>query len=182
MQSTYTDLYNAEVVAQLQKELGLKNTMEVPRIKKICVNVGMGSYLQKMGKNAQEKVEKNLALITGQKPVVKKSRLSVSNFKVREGMPVGAMVTLRGKRASNFLYKMIHVVYPRVRGFMGVKKNIFDAHGNCSIGFNDYTVFPETPVDDSGKPHGLQVTIVIDSKDPAHSRRLLEVLKFPFRK
>jgi len=118
MKSLLLKQYLEEVAPKLKKEFGLKNDLQVPRIEKIVVNVGMGSYLQKIGKKDGAEVVENVAKITGQKPVIKHARMSVSNFKLREGMPVGAMVTLRGNQAYNFLDKLINIVYPRVRGFV----------------------------------------------------------------
>lgn len=177
------DTYKKEIRAKLQKDLGIKNIMDVPKIEKICVNIGMGSYLQKLGKKDFSLVEKNMTNITGRKPVVRNAKLSVSNFKLREGQPVGISVTLRGNDAYNFLDKMIHIVYPRVRDFRGVDHNIFDTDGNCSLGFKDHTVFPEGIEPENAKEvHGLQVTIVTSTKNKNHSKALLEALEFPFKK
>ncbi len=181
MESQLLERYQKEVVSALQKELGCKNVMQVPRLEKICINVGMGSYLQRGGGKDYSKIEDNIRLITGQKPVVRRARMSVSNFKLREGMPVGISVTLRGKAAYNFLDKTINLVFPRVRGFRGVNRNIFDKQGNCSFGFNDYTVFPEALPDDTGRPFGLQVTVVTTAQNPEGCQKLLEQFKFPFK-
>jgi len=183
MQSTLFERYQKEVRSELQKSLGLANAMEVPKIEKVCVNVGMGSYLQKFGSKDFSDVEKTITLITGQKPVVRRSRMSVSNFKLREGAAVGMSVTLRGKSAYNFLEKIIHVVYPRVRDFRGVTPKVFDKDANCSFGFNDHTVFPEVEIpEDARRVHGLQVTIVTNTKDTEHSKALLGAFGFPFKK
>jgi large subunit ribosomal protein L5 len=183
MKSPLYDQYLNEVRIKLQEEFGIKNPMNVPQIEKICINVGMGSYLQKLSSKDYSLVEQNIINITGRKPVLRKAKLSVSNFKLRQGQPVGMFVTLRKQAAYNFLYKLLHVVYPRVRDFRGVKRNIFDQNGNCSFGFKDYTVFPETTVpEDSRKIHGLQVTIVIKHGDKKQSIRLMELFKFPFMK
>jgi len=183
MQSNLFDRYQKEIKPELQKALGLSNSMQVPKIEKICVNIGMGSYLQKFGSKDFSDVEKNMTLITGQKPVVRRARMSVSNFKLREGSPVGMSVTLRGQAAYNFLEKMIHVVYPRVRDFRGVSAKIFDKDANCSIGLNDHTVFPEVEIpEDARRVHGMQVTIVTNTKNTEHSKALLDAFGFPFRK
>ena len=175
--------YTDEIRGELQKEFGIKNPMQVPKIEKVCINVGMGSYLQKLGSKDFSFVEENITRIAGQKPVVKKAKLSVSNFKLRAGQPVGVNVTLRDQAAYNFLYKLINVVFPRVRDFRGVKRNIFDKDGNLSFGFNDHTVFPEAVVpEDSRRLHGVQVTIVTNSKEQEQNRRLLELFGFPFKK
>ncbi|MCF7812117.1 50S ribosomal protein L5 [Candidatus Gracilibacteria bacterium] len=175
--------YKKEIAHALKKELQIKNILQVPRIEKICVNIGMGSYLQRLNSKDFSFVEENVRLITGQKPIIRYSKMSVSNFKLREGQPIGASVTLRGQAAYNFIDKLIHVVYPRVRDFRGIPRNIFDTKGNCSIGFSDHTVFPEavTP-EDSRRIHGLQVTIVTSADNSEHAGMLLEKMKFPFRK
>lgn len=183
MQSSLYQRYTKEIAPALLKELGLKSPMQVPKIEKVCINVGMGSYLQKLGKKDYTDVLENITAIAGQKPVVRKSRMSVSNFKLREGMPVGMTVTLRGQAAYNFIEKLIHVVYPRVRDFRGVKKGIFDRHGNCSFGFADHTVFPEiNPPEDSRRIHGVQVTVVTSSDNPEHAEKLFHAFQFPFQK
>lgn len=179
IKSALKEKYEKEIVPMLMKELGIKNPMQVPRIKKIVVNVGMGSFLQ--GSKDSSAVEGNITAITGQKPVVRKARLSVSNFKLREGMPVGTVVTLRKDAAYNFLDKVINVVYPRVRGFQGVSRNIFDKDGNCSFGFKEHTVFPETAEADVHKTHGVQVTVVTSTKNKEHAFKLMEAFGFPFK-
>lgn len=183
MHSDLYEQYVNEVRPKLQKELGIKNPMQVPCIKKISLNIGMGSYLQRLGSKDTSYVQENLQAISGQKPVIRNSKMSISNFKLRKGMPVGFSVTLRNQSAYNFLYKLIHVVYPRVRDFRGVPRNIFDKEGNCSFGFSDHTVFPEVTVpEDSRKVHGLQVTIVTNTKNPEHAQKLMEAFGFPFKK
>jgi large subunit ribosomal protein L5 len=183
MKSPLYDQYANEIRAKLQAEFGIENPMNVPQIEKICINIGMGSYLQKLNSKDFSLVENNLTNISGRKPVLRRAKLSVSNFKLRQGQPVGLFVTLRKQVAYNFLYKLIHVVYPRVRDFRGVKRNIFDKNGNCSFCFKDFTVFPETKVpEDSRKVHGLQVTIVIKNGEKTQSVRLMEMMNFPFMK
>lgn len=175
--------YKKEIQGKLQKDLKIKNISNVPKIEKICINVGMGSYLQKLGKKDHSFIEENIRLITGRKPVIRKAKKAVSNFKLREGNPVGISVTLRGQTAYNFLDKMIHIVYPRVRDFRGVPLNIFDKEANCSLGFADHTVFPEgIQPEDSKRVHGLQVTVVTSTKDRNNAVALLEALGFPFKK
>jgi len=175
--------YKKEIAPALKKNLKIKNIMEVPKIEKISINVGIGSYLQKLGKKDHTFVEKNIELITGQKPVVQKARKSISNFKLREGQPVGVSVTLRGQKAYNFLDKLINVVYPRVRDFRGVNRNIFDKNGNCSLGFKEHVVFPEgQQAEDAKQVHGLQITIKTNTSNKEHAEKLLEALNFPFKK
>ena len=183
MKSDYYTHFKTKVLLQLQKDLGLSNPMEVPRLEKICVNVGMGSYLQKYGKKDYSYVEDTLSRITGQKPVLRKARLAVSNFKLREGMPVGLSVTLRSDAAYNFLHKLIHVAMPRVRDFRGISPNIFDKEANCSIGFTEHTVFPEGEIQDNlSPPYGMQVTLVTTTNKEDYARKLLEAFEFPFKK
>ena len=180
IKSALKEKYQKEIVPKIMKELNIKNPMQVPKIEKIVVNIGMGSFLQ--GSKDYSFVEKNLTDITGQKPVVRNSRLSVSNFKLREGMPIGMVCTLRGEAAYNFLDKVINIVYPRVRGFQGVKKNIFDKSGNCSFGFKEHTVFPEISESEVNKTHGIQVTVVTNTESVEHSKKLMEAFGFPFKK
>ncbi len=183
MKSQLYERFRKETMSRLQKELGLKNIMQVPKIEKICVNVGMGSYLQRTGKKNFDYVEKTISFITGQKPVLRKARIAVSNFKLREGMPVGLSVTLRNDEAYNFLDKVINVAIPRVRDFRGISRNIFDKHANCSIGFTEHTVFPEGEIQDDLSPsYGMQITIVTTTENKDHARALLKSFNFPFKK
>ncbi len=183
MKSRLLTQFREKGIAQLQKDLGLKNVMQVPQIEKVCINVGMGSYIQRTGKKSEELLQDALMKIAGQKPSVRKARLSVSNFKLREGMPVGSTVTLRKDRAYDFLDKLVNVVFPRVRDFRGVSRKIFDKKGNCSIGFKEHVVFPETELNDElNQPFGLQVTIVTTSDNSDHAMKMLEYFNFPFKK
>lgn len=183
MKSALYDRYQKEIRPALAKEFGIKNPIQVPKLEKICINVGMGSYLQKLGSKDHSFVEENLTALAGQKPIVRNATKSVSNFKLREGMPVGLSVTLRGEAAWNFLDKLVNIAYPRVRDFRGVDRNTFDRDGNCSVGLNDHTVFPETVrPDDARKIFGLQVTTVFNTSDVEQNRRLLEECGFPFKK
>jgi large subunit ribosomal protein L5 len=183
MKSSLLEQYQKGVRAKLKKEFGIKNPMQVPSIQKICINVGMGSYLQKLGSKDFSFVSENLTLIAGQMPVVRNAKSAISNFKLRQGMPVGMAVTLRKEAAYNFLYKLIHVVYPRVRDFRGVDGDTFDKDGNCSFGIKDYTVFPEAErTDDVRRIFGLQITVVFNTTDAVQNKRLLEEFGFPFKK
>ena len=183
MKSALYTQYQKEIVPALMKQLDLKNPMEVPKVEKVCINVGMGSYLQRLGTKDFSGVEEVVTKITGRKPVVRRARMSVSNFKLRENMPVGISVTLRGEDAYNFLDKVINIVYPRVRGFRGVKKAIFDKNGNCSFGFKEHTVFPEVELDgDARRVHGVQVTVVTNTDSQEGGKALMEAFGFPFKK
>ena len=172
--------YTEEVVPALKEELGLKNVMEVPRIEKVVINVGYGRHLK--DKAYIENVEKTLTAITGQKPVHNKAKKSISNFKIREGMPVGVSVTLRGQNMYNFLYKVVSIALPRVRDFRGISPKSFDKQGNYSIGFKESIAFPEINVEGLDKIHGLEVVIKTSAKSKEQGLALLSKLGFPFKK
>jgi len=173
--------FNEEIVPKLKEELGIKNNMAVPKITKIKVNVGMGTYIKSKSKDFSNIVE-NVTAITGQKPIVTRAKKAVSNFKVRENDPVGATVTLRGKRMYAFLNKLINIVFPRVRDFRGISPKAFDKNGNYSVGFKEHVVFPEISHDDVINLHGLQVTIVTNTDSDEEAFTLLKLLGFPFKK
>lgn len=168
-----------KIVPELKAELGYKNIMEVPALKKIIINVGYGRHAKD---NAYiENVENTLTSITGQKPVRNKSTKSISNFKIREGMNIGMSVTLRGPAMYDFLHKLIHITFPRVRDFRGVSVKNFDRQGNYSIGFKENIAFPEIGIDAIDKIHGLQVVISTSAKNAKEGQLLLAKLGFPFR-
>lgn len=168
-----------KVVPELKKELGYTNIMQVPAIKKIVVNVGYGRHVKD---NAYlDNVERTLTLITGQKPVRNKSKKSISNFKIRQGMDIGMSVTLRGPAMYDFLYKLIHITFPRVRDFRGVSVKNFDRQGNYSIGFKENIAFPEVGADSVDKIHGLQVVISTSAHNQKEGTVLLQKLGFPLR-
>lgn len=169
----------SEVIPKLTKELGIKNVHAVPRIEKVKVSVGIGS-LAKKTKDFSEVIE-NIAKITGQKPVINQSKIAVSNFKLRKGMPVGISVTLRGKKAYDFVEKLVHIVLPRVRDFRGLSTKAFDGNGNYNIGFKEALVFPEINPDDVSNVHGIQITIVTTGKSNEHGKALLKTIGFPFK-
>lgn len=180
MESRLYKKYVKEIVPALKKQLGLKNVMQTPRLKKVVVNVGYG-------RNAKEQafidnIENTLKAITGQKPIHNKSKKSISNFKTRVGMPIGASVTLRGKRMYDFVDKLVSVALPRVRDFRGVSKKGLDKQGNYTLGFNEHLAFPEIKADAVDKIHGLQVIINTTAKDNASGLALLEKMGFPFQK
>lgn len=163
----------------LKEAFGYDNVMQVPKIKKVVVNIGYGRHTKE--KNYIDHVEKTLRVITGQKPVHNKARKSISNFKVREGMPIGVSVTLRGPNMYEFLYKLIHLVLPRVRDFRGINRKAFDRQGNYTIGFKEQLAFPEVTAEMNDIIHGLEVIIVTSAKNPKEGTALLEKLGFPFR-
>jgi large subunit ribosomal protein L5 len=170
-----------EIAPQLQKTLGLKNTMASPKITKITLNVGIGSYIQSHNKDFSSVVE-NLSVICGQKPVVAKAKKAISNFKSRIGDPIGVMVTLRGKKMYDFLNKLINIVFPRVRDFRGISRKAFDGRGNYTVGLKEHFVFPEVNQDDLTKVHGIQINIVTNAKTDEHGLALLQAFGFPFKK
>lgn len=173
--------YQTEVSKQLLKELSLKNVMQTPKIEKVVLNMGIGSYV-KSGNKDFSSLTQDLALIAWQQPVVRNARKAISNFKLRAGMPVGLAVTLRWDQMYAFLDRLVHVVLPRVRDFRGLNKKSFDADGNYNFWIKEHVIFPEVPQHDVVKTHGLQVTITMNTKDKAASRLLLEKLWFPFSK
>ncbi|MFA4891070.1 MAG: 50S ribosomal protein L5 [Candidatus Gracilibacteria bacterium] len=169
-----------EIAPKLKIELGVKNVNAVPRLKKVTLNIGIGSIIQKQGKDFSH-VEENLAKIAGQKAVITKSKKAISNFKIREGVPVGLMVTLRGKRMYDFVNKLVNITLPRVRDFRGLSPKSFDGKGGYSIGFKEHVVFPEINPDDVLQLHGVQITISTTAKDDTGARALLKALNFPFK-
>jgi large subunit ribosomal protein L5 len=168
-----------EIAPALQKELDLQNPMAVPRLHKIVVNMGVGEATQ----NAKvlDPAVAELGQITGQKPVVTKAKKSIAAFKVREGMPIGAMVTLRGERMYEFLDRLINVVLPRVRDFRGVSTKSFDGRGNYTLGLRDQLIFPEIDYAKVDKLKGMNVTIVTTAKSDNEARALLRSFGMPFR-
>jgi len=171
--------YQKTVAPKLQSEFGLKNVHEVPSIKKVVVNIGIGKYYNTVSKDFKPMAE-NLALITGQKASVRLARKSVSNFKLRELTPNGLTVTLRGKRMWDFLNKLVNVVLPRVRDFRGISPRAFDKGGNYSLGMREHTVFPESKLEDEVKPFSLQISIITKAQKKEHAVSLLRALGFPF--
>lgn len=172
--------YQSTVAPALQKELELKNVMQVPKLTKVKVNVGIGT-LTKKTKDFSDVIE-NVTKITGQKPVVTKAKIAVSNFKLRKGMPVGITVTLRGEKMYEFIYRLVNIALPRVRDFRGISPKAFDGNGNYSLGFKEAIVFPEINPDDVSNVHGLQITVCTTANDDKSAHALLEKLGFPFKK
>lgn len=174
------DTYQAELVPQLQKDLQLKNVMEVPRIEKIVVNMGLGEAIQNI--KILESAVEELTQITGQKAVVTKAKKSIATFKLREGMPIGCMVTLRRDRAYEFLDRLVNIGLPRVRDFKGVSPKAFDGRGNYTLGIREQIIFPEIDFEKIDKVKGLNITIVTTAKNDEEARALLTGLGMPFRK
>ncbi|MBI2641252.1 50S ribosomal protein L5 [Candidatus Roizmanbacteria bacterium] len=169
---TFKDHFNNEVRKKLISELHLPNMMQVPKVIKIIVNVGAGEAVTNKG--AIEKIQEQLGLITGQKPVITKARKSVSAFKIRKGLPIGVKVTLRSAKMYNFLEKFIKVIIPRLRDFRGIDPKSIDPHGNLNIGLSEQTIFPEIEFDKIDKIRGLEVTIVTNARDMNKGKKLFE--------
>lgn len=178
--STLKEQYYSELRASLQKELGISNVMEIPRIEKIVLNMGLGDAVQ--NPKVVEKAAQELTLIAGQKAVVTKAKKSIATFKLREGMPIGARVTLRKDRMYDFLSKLINVALPRVRDFRGVSAKGFDGRGNFSMGITEHIIFPEIDYDKIDQIRGLNITIVTSAPTDGHAHALLGAIGMPFRK
>jgi large subunit ribosomal protein L5 len=172
--------YREVVRPKLRTELGLKTDMQVPRITKITVNMGVGEAVA--DKKVMDAATADLAKITGQKPAVRKSRKSVASFKIREGLAVGCMVTLRGARMYEFLDRLINVAMPRIRDFRGVNPRSFDGQGNYSFGVKEQIIFPEIAYDQIDQVRGMDITITTTAGDDKSGRALLDAFNFPFRK
>jgi len=172
--------YKKEVVPALQKELGYKNVMQVPKIKKVIINAGIGRFVKEP--RYIDNVENTLTKITGQKPMRTKAKKSISNFKIREGMEIGVAVTLRGARMYQFLDKLVAITLPRVRDFRGLSDKSFDKNGNYTIGFKENLAFPEIKAEELEKIHGLQIIINTNVKNKAEGKALLIHMGFPFVK
>ncbi len=171
--------YLAEVRAALQAELGLGNVMEVPRLDKIVVNMGVGKATQQQ--SLIEGAQRDLEVITGQKPVVTRAKKSIAAFKLREGMPIGVKVTLRGDRAWEFLDRLISLAIPRVRDFRGLSPRSFDGQGNYTFGVTEQLIFPEVDYDRIDTVRGMDITIVTTARNDEEGRALLRAFGFPFR-
>jgi large subunit ribosomal protein L5 len=171
--------YLAEVAPALMRELGYTNAMAVPRLEKIVLNMGLGEAVQ--NPKVIESAVEELGAITGQKPVVTKAKRAISNFKLREGMPIGAMVTLRGQRMYEFLDRLITAALPRVRDFKGVSDRSFDGRGNYSLGLREQVIFPEINLDKVDKIKGLTIVICTTARTDAEGKALLRGLGVPFR-
>ena len=179
MASRMREKYNTEIKQALQKELGLKNPMAVPRLEKIVLNMGLGEATQNV--KVLDPLVADLATIAGQKPVTTRAKKSIAAFKVREGMPIGAMVTLRGEIMYEFLDRLISIGLPRVRDFKGVSTKSFDGRGNYTLGIRDQLIFPEIDYAKVEKLKGMNITIVTTAKDDNESRALLRAFGIPFR-
>lgn len=180
-QARLKHLYREELVSRLQKELGLGNVNEVPELKKIVINVGIGKH--KDDKQYHQAVVNTLTKITGQHPIDRMAKKSIATFKIRAGMNrIGVSVTLRNQRMYEFIDRLINVSLPRVRDFHGVSAKAFDREGNYSLGITEQSIFPELSFEDTQLSHGLQITFVTKAKEPAHAKALLSAFGMPFEK
>lgn len=173
------DDYRERVVPALQTEFGFNNVMMVPTVSKIVVNIGMGEALQNA--KALDAASKDIGTITGQRPVVTRAKRSVSNFRLREGMPVGIKVTLRGEKMWNFLDRLVNVALPRQRDFRGISADAFDGRGNYTLGLSEQLAFPEIDYDEIDRIRGMEITIVTSARNDEEGRRLLTMLGMPFK-
>ena len=180
MESRLYKKYKTEIVPALKDQLGLRNVMQAPKLIKVVLNIGYGRFVKETA--LVEMMEKTLQVISGQKPNHNKSKKSISNFKIREGMNIGVSVTLRGKKMYDFIDKLISITLPRVRDFRGLSRKGFDQQGNYCIGFKEHNAFPEVKVESMEKMHGLQVVISTSAKNKLAGVALLEKLGFPFKK
>ena len=172
--------YRAEILPELMRQFGYANVMQAPRVEKVTVNIGLGEARENA--RAVESATTDIATITGQKPVVTKAKKAIANFKIREGMPVGVAVTLRGDRMYEFLDRMLNAALPRIRDFHGVPTKAFDGRGNFSLGVREQLIFPEIDYDKIDCIRGMQVNIATTARTDEEGRRLLELLGMPFQK
>ena len=179
MASRFRTKYDSEIKDSIKKELGIENAMAVPKLEKIVINMGLGEATQNV--KIMDPLVADLAAIAGQKPVTTKAKKSIAQFKVREGMPIGAMVTLRGDRMYEFLDRLITIALPRVRDFRGVSSKSFDGRGNYTLGLRDQLIFPEIDYSKVDKIKGMNVTIVTTAGDDNSARALLKAFGMPFR-
>ncbi|MBE1301772.1 MAG: 50S ribosomal protein L5 [Alteromonadaceae bacterium] len=174
------DFYKESVVPQLAKEFGYKSVMQVPRIEKITLNMGLGEALT--DKKVIENASNDMTLIAGQKPVVTKARKSVAGFKIREGYPIGCKVTLRGERMWDFFERLVSIAIPRIRDFRGLNPKSFDGRGNYSMGIKEQIIFPEIDFDKVDKVRGMDIVITTSANTNEEGKALLSAFNFPFRK
>ncbi len=172
--------YQKDVASALQKAFGFKNVMQIPRIQKVVINIGLGESMD--NPKALEAAIGDLTTIAGQKPIQTKARKSIANFKLREGRVIGAKVTLRGERMWSFLDRLMNIALPRVRDFRGVSPDAFDGRGNYTLGLRDQLIFPEIEYDKIDKLRGMEITIVTTAENDEQAREMLKYLGMPFRK
>ena len=173
--------YKKDIIPKLKEELECENIMEIPKLEKVVLNMGIGTYIRS-GNKDYSVLQEHLALISGQAPIVKHAKKAISNFKLRAGMPVGLTVTLRWEAMYNFIDKLVNIVLPRVRDFRGISGKSFDSEWNYNFGIKEHTIFPEVPQDDVVKNHGIQITVKTTAKDKEAGKALLNHMGFPFAK
>jgi len=172
--------YYKEILPALQKKFGIKNSLAAPRLEKVVINMGVGEAIHDI--KIMDSAMADLSLITGQKPVVRRSRIAISNFKLRAGLPIGCVVTLRRERMYEFLDRFINICLPRIRDFNGVSRKSFDRFGNYSMGISDQTIFPEIDSGRAVRPQGMDITFVFNRKPQEQTMEFLSLLGLPFRK
>jgi len=177
--SRLLDLYKSEIVPKMMEQFKYKNVMQVPRVDRVVVNIGVGEAIQ--NPKALDGAVSDLTIISGQKPVVTRAKKSIAGFKLREGMPIGCKVTLRGDRMYDFLDRLINLALPRVRDFRGISPQAFDGRGNFALGIKEQTIFPEIEYDKIDKIRGLEVVIVTTAPTDEEGRELLKNMGMPFR-
>ncbi len=180
MAARLKELYKTEVTKRLQSEFGIKNPMAVPKIEKVVLNMGIGEAISNM--KVLDNAVEELTQIAGQKPVITKAKKSIASFKLREGAPIGTMVTLRGEKMYEFLDRLLNIALPRVRDFRGVPTRAFDGRGNYTLGIRDHLIFPEIDYSKVDKAKGMNITIVTTATNDEHARFLLRELGMPFGK
>ncbi len=174
--------YQKEIAPALEAAIGTDNVMQIPRITKVVVNIGVGKDVVSENTKALEAAVADLTMITGQKPIITKAKKSIANFKLREGRQIGVKVTLRGERMWSFLDRLMNIALPRVRDFRGISPNAFDGRGNYTLGLREQLVFPEIEYDKIDKVRGLEVSIITTARNDDESRQLLQMLGMPFQK
>jgi large subunit ribosomal protein L5 len=172
--------YQAEVIPAMQREFGYKNLMQVPRLVKVVLNIGMGEALQNA--KALDAATRDMATITGQKPIVTRAKKSIATFRLRAGNPIGVKVTLRGKRMYDFLDRLFSIALPRVRDFRGISPDAFDGRGSYTLGFGEQLIWPEIKYESVDKVRGMELSIVTTAKTDDEARRMLQLMGMPFRK
>ena len=177
--SQLKEIYEKEAVPQLVKTFNYKNIMEVPKLQKVVLNMGLGEAIQ--NNKLLEAAAEELKIIAGQKPVITRAKKSIAAFKLREGMPIGCMVTLRRNRMYDFFYKLVNVALPRVRDFRGISGKAFDGRGNYSLGIKEHIIFPEIDYDKIDRIKGLNISVVTSAKSDEEGKELLRLLGMPFR-
>ena len=178
--SRYKEMYSNEIIAAMTKKFGYKNTLQVPKLNKIVINMGIGEA--KENAKILESAVKDLEIISGQKAVITKAKNSIANFKIRQGMPIGCKVTLRGEKMYEFMDRLVNLALPRVRDFRGVSVNSFDGRGNYALGIKEQIIFPEVEFDKVDKVRGMDIIFVTTAKTDEEARELLTLFNMPFQK